>query len=158
MPQPKFQLYKHIKIRGKWRYSRAAIYSNGKVKLHVVVVCGQEEKHEEGSYCIRHKKSWIEVGTDPLEAQRMRSKLVDQTEYTVVQPAAMTNTSLAQASEKYFTNLEARGLDAKSIRAYRTLFPNRKGKSNQHLLQVLQRLAKKNGCGIPHGTTQTAHD
>ena len=40
MPQPKFQLYKHIKISGKWRYCRAAIYSNGKVKLHVVVVCG----------------------------------------------------------------------------------------------------------------------
>ena len=51
----------------------------------------------------------------------MRSKLVDQTEYTAVQPAAMTKgTSLAQASERYFTNLEARGLDAKSIRAYRT--------------------------------------
>jgi site-specific recombinase XerD len=28
--------------------------------------------------------------------------------------------SLAQASEKYFANLEARELDAKSIRAYRT--------------------------------------
>src|ERR1700692_2969963 len=27
--------------------------------------------------------------------------------------------SLAQASERYFTNLEARGLDAKSIRTYR---------------------------------------
>src|SRR6266446_3008290 len=36
MPQPKFQLYKHIKISGKWRYCRAAIYSNGKVKPHVV--------------------------------------------------------------------------------------------------------------------------
>jgi hypothetical protein len=98
MPHPKFQLYKHIKINGKWRYCRAAIYSNGKVKLHVVVVCGQEEKHEEGSYCIRHKKSWIEVGTDPLAAQRMRSKLVDQTEYTAVQAVAVTNgMSLAQA-------------------------------------------------------------
>jgi hypothetical protein len=110
MPHPKFQLYKHIKINGKWRYCRAAIYSNGKVKPHVVVVGGQEEKHEEGSYCIRHKKSWIDVGPDPLEAQRMRSKLVDQTEYTAVQPAAITKgMSLAQASERYFTNLEARG-------------------------------------------------
>jgi hypothetical protein len=44
MSHPKFQLYKHIKINSKWRYCRAAIYSNGKVKLHVVVVCGQEEK------------------------------------------------------------------------------------------------------------------
>jgi hypothetical protein len=75
------------------------------------VVGAQEEKHEEGSYCIRHKKSWIEAGTEPLEAQRMRSKLIDQTEYTAVQPATITKgTSLAQASERYFTNLEARGL------------------------------------------------
>ena len=38
-----------------------------------------------------------------------------------MQPTAITkSTSLAQASERYFTNLEARGLDAKSIRAYRT--------------------------------------
>jgi hypothetical protein len=72
MPHPKFQLYKHVKISGKWRYCRAAIYSNGKVKLHVIVVGGQEEEHEEGSYCIRHKKSWVDVGTDPLAAQRMR--------------------------------------------------------------------------------------
>jgi hypothetical protein len=84
------------------------------------VVGAQEEKHEEGSYCIRHKKSWIDVDTDPLAAQRMRSKLVDQTEYTAVQPVGVTKgTSLAQASERYFTNLEARGLDAKSIRTYR---------------------------------------
>jgi hypothetical protein len=113
MPQPKFQLYKHIKINSKWRYCRATIYSNGKVKPHVIVVGGQEEKHEEDSYCIRHKKSWIEAGTDPLAAQRMCNKLVDQTEYTAAQPAAITKgTSLAQASERYFTNLEARGLDA----------------------------------------------
>ena len=98
MPQPKFQLYKHNKISGKWRYCRAAVYSNGKVKPHAVVIDAQEEKHEEGSYCIRHKKSWIEAGTDPLEAQRIRSKLVDQTEYTAVQPAAITkSTSLAQS-------------------------------------------------------------
>jgi hypothetical protein len=98
MPHPKFQLYKHIKISGKWRYCRAVIYSNGKVKPHIVVVGGQEEKHEEGSYCIRHKKSWIEAGTDPLEAQRMRSKLVDQTEYTAVQPTAIAKSTFAGAS------------------------------------------------------------
>ena len=121
MPQPKFQFYKHIKISGKWRYCRAAIYSNGKVKPDVVVVGGQEEKHAEGSCCIRHKNSWIEAGTDPLEAQRMRSKLVDQVEYTAVRPVAVTkSTPLTEASEKYFGNLEARGLAAKSISTYRT--------------------------------------
>jgi hypothetical protein len=94
------------------------IYSNGKVKPHIVVVGGQEEKHEEGSDCIRHKKSWIEAGTDPLEAQRMHSKLVDQAEYTAVQPTAIAkSTSLAQASERYFTNLEARGLETPRVSA-----------------------------------------
>ncbi len=57
----------------------------------------------------------------PLEAQRMRSRLVDKAEYTAAQPVAVTKgTPLVQASEKYFANLEARGLDAKSIRTYRT--------------------------------------
>lgn len=103
------------------RYCRAAIYFNGKVKPHVAVVGGREEAHQEGSYCIRHKNSWIDAGTDPLEAQRMRSKLLDQAEYTTVEPLAATKgTPLAQASEKYFANLEARGVGAKSIHTYRT--------------------------------------
>ncbi len=51
----------------------------------------------------------------------MRSRLVDKAEYTAAQPVAVTKgTPLVQASEKYFANLEARGLDAKSIRTYRT--------------------------------------
>ena len=58
MPQAKFQLYKHIKISGKWCHRRAAIYSNGKVRPRVVFVEGQKEEHEEGSYFIRHKKVW----------------------------------------------------------------------------------------------------
>ena len=68
MAQPKFQLYKHIKISGKWRYCRAAIYSNGKVKPHVVMVGGHEEKHAESSYCSRYKDSWVEAGTDPARS------------------------------------------------------------------------------------------
>jgi hypothetical protein len=72
MPQPKFQLKSASRSSGKWRYCRAAIYSNGKVKPHIVVVGEQEENHEEGSYCIRHR-----LKLAPLAAQRMRSKLVD---------------------------------------------------------------------------------
>jgi hypothetical protein len=53
MPQPKFQLYKHIKISGKWRYCRAASYSNGKVKPHVVVVGAQEV------FAVAHKNNFI---------------------------------------------------------------------------------------------------
>ena len=105
MPQPKFQLYKHIKNQPQVALPPSIDLLQREVKPHVVVVGGQEEKQGEGSYCIPYKNSWIEAGTDPLEAQRMRSKLVDQTEYTAVQPAAMTKgTSLAQAPERYFNS------------------------------------------------------
>ena len=108
MPHPKFHLYKHIKISGKWRYCRAAIYSNGKVKPHVVVVGAQEEKHEEGSTVIRHKNSWIEAGTDPLAAQRRRSKHDDQTAFSrdhrvgphALQEQALTPFSCSGAVQK----------------------------------------------------------
>jgi len=41
--QPKFTLYKHIKIEGQWRYCRGAVASNNKVKPHIVLVGGKEE-------------------------------------------------------------------------------------------------------------------
>jgi hypothetical protein len=47
--QPKFTLYKHVKINGECRYCRAAVASNNKVKPHIVLVGGQEEKHEESA-------------------------------------------------------------------------------------------------------------
>jgi hypothetical protein len=53
MAKPRFTLYKHIKIGGTWRYCRTAVAVNNKVKPHIVVVGGTEEKHEDGSYCIR---------------------------------------------------------------------------------------------------------
>jgi|ERR1700722_80298 len=55
MPHPNFQLYKHINISGKWRYCRAASYSNGKVKPDGFVVGGQKQKHEEGSCSSRRR-------------------------------------------------------------------------------------------------------
>jgi hypothetical protein len=56
-----------------------------------------------------------------LKAQKMRSTLIDQAEHTAAKPVVVTKgTPLAQASERYFVNLEARGLDAKSVRTYHT--------------------------------------
>jgi hypothetical protein len=75
MAKPRFTLYKDIKIGGTWRYCRAAVAVNNKVKPHIVVVGGTEEKHEDGSHCARHKNQWIEVGNDPAEALRRRTKL-----------------------------------------------------------------------------------
>ena len=43
MAQAKFTLYKRVKINGEWRYFRAAVAGNNKVKPHIVLVGGQEE-------------------------------------------------------------------------------------------------------------------
>jgi integrase len=121
MAQPKFTVYKHIKVDGRWRYCRAVTAANHRVKQDKVIVAGREETHPEGTYCIRHKGTWIDTGTDALEAQRMRSKLLDQEDYKTPAPAIATGrTPLAAARDKYFYNLEARGLDSKSIAAYRS--------------------------------------
>ncbi len=123
MAKPRFTLYKHIKIGGTWRYCRAAVAVNNKVKPHIVVVGGTEEKHDDGSYCVRHKNQWIEVGNDPAEALRRRTKLSEQespAQQTAPASDAATGTPLAEAAETYFKNLENRGVDAESIRCYRS--------------------------------------
>jgi integrase len=130
MAQPKFTLYKYIKLAdGSWRYCRAAFYSNGKIKPNRCMVGGKEEEHAEGSYYLYHKKSWIPVGADALDAQRRRNAQLDHDELkrlrgtvAVESPAAATivgKTPLAAASQQYFSNLEARGADQKTIRTYR---------------------------------------
>jgi hypothetical protein len=58
-------------------YCRAAVASNNKAKPHVIVVGGGEEKHEHGSYSVHNKNQWINVGNDPAEALRQRTKLVE---------------------------------------------------------------------------------
>jgi hypothetical protein len=121
MAQPKFTVYKHVKIDGKWRYCRAAAHSNGKLKQDKAIVRGREETHPEGAYCIRAKGAWIDAGKEALEAQRMRSRLLDQDDSKTQAPGvAAGRTPLAEARDKYFANLEARGLDSKSIAAYRS--------------------------------------
>jgi hypothetical protein len=75
----------------------------------MVVVGGTEEKHEDGSYCVRHKNQWIEVGNDPAEAHRRRTKLSEQespAQQTAPASGAATGTPLSEAAETYFKNLE----------------------------------------------------
>jgi hypothetical protein len=123
MPQPKYTLHKHVKIGGKWRYCRAAEYSNHRVKPDIVLVGHDrhEEKHEEGGYFIRHKNQWIDAGTDALEAQRMRSKLVDQADYSAPTPTIAkesTPETLDEIIEKYLRETEA-NLSKGTLKAYR---------------------------------------
>jgi hypothetical protein len=48
MAQPKFTVYKHVEIDGKWRYCRAAAHSNSKLKQDTVIVRGREESEHTG--------------------------------------------------------------------------------------------------------------
>ncbi len=68
MAQPKFTLYKYVKLQGGWRYCKAAFHDNGKIKPNVVIVGKDkhEEKHSEGSYYLAHAGQWIPVGDNSL--------------------------------------------------------------------------------------------
>jgi len=114
----KFTLYKHIKINGAWRYFRAAVGSNNKLKPHLVLIDGAEQTHEGGSYCVRNGGKWIDVGNDPAEALRRRSKLMEAGCEPVPATPTAGKTPLKDAAEKYFANCEARGLDADTLRTY----------------------------------------
>jgi integrase len=117
--QPKFTLYKHVKLDGKWKYFRAALSTNNKLKPHVVIVEGKEQTHEGGSYCVRSGGTWTDVGNDPAEALRQRTELAEEsgTEPIV---GAKGRTPLKEAADTYFKNLEAQGKHSLTIRSYRT--------------------------------------
>ncbi len=134
MAQPKFTLYKYVRLDdGTWRYKKAAFYSNGKIKPNVVIVKNpqgkaREEVHAEGRYKMNHNGAWLDAGGDALEAQRRRGALLDQEEFRRLRGIdsaplptlpAIGRLTLAAAAEKYFANCEARGLDPESIRKYR---------------------------------------
>ncbi|HZC66072.1 MAG TPA: hypothetical protein VE545_05840, partial [Candidatus Dormibacteraeota bacterium] len=88
MAQSKFTLYKYVKMGdGSWRYKKAAFHSNGKIKPNVVIVGKNpqgkpiERLYAEGSYKMNHNGTWLDAGTDALEAQRRRNTLLDQEEW-----------------------------------------------------------------------------
>ena len=74
MALPKLTLYEHVKLDSGWRYCKAALYPNGKIKPHVVIVRGAEETHRDGTYFLSHNNRWIPVGGEPQEAVRERLK------------------------------------------------------------------------------------
>lgn len=77
MAQPKYTLYKYVKLPGgKWRYCRAALYKNHTIKRNTVMVGKKEEVHSEGDYYIAHDGHWINVGPDSLAAQREQQRLL----------------------------------------------------------------------------------
>ena len=130
----KYTLYKYVKVKGTWRYCKAAYHDNGKIQPDIVFVNVKQallEKHAEGRYYMSHNGSWIDAGADALEAQRKRKQRLAFDEFNrvsgkayaqcaLVLPDGPGRVTLAAAAEKYFANCEARGLHPESIRKYRT--------------------------------------
>jgi len=77
MAQPKFTLYKYVKLQGGWRYCKAAFHDKSKIKPNVVIVGKDkhEEKRPEGSYYLAHAGQWIPVG-DAMKVERRRRESV----------------------------------------------------------------------------------
>ena len=83
----KYTLYKYVKVGGTWRYCKAAYHDNAKIKSDIVFVSVREgllEKHPEGRYYMSHNGSWIDAGTDALEAQRKRKQHLSLDEFASI--------------------------------------------------------------------------
>lgn len=119
---------------GTYPYLPAVVNANGKIKPGVALVDGVETQVK-GSYYLRFtqggKRHLVYVGDDAAEARAAAEKksrelklsreakalgikMHDQPEET-----PSRGITLADAVTKYFANLEARGLDSKTITGYR---------------------------------------
>ena len=79
MPK-KLGLYKSVKTERGWRYCRAALHSNAKVKPNIVLVDGVEERHTEGAYFTLSDNQWVALGDDARRAARVPTPEPESTE------------------------------------------------------------------------------
>jgi len=102
MAQPKFTLYKYITLKdGSWRYCTAAFYSTAKIKPNRCIVGGKQAEHPEGAYYLYHKKNWIPVGADALEARRRRNAQLDDDEFKrILGTAPVPSPTMSQTSSR----------------------------------------------------------
>jgi len=118
-----YTIYKRVQSAGKWRYRKAAIHTNGKIKPNIVIVDGKEEKRD-GTYYLAHDGKWIGVGNDALEAQRKRGEYLTHNEYARLHAASnvvpitalQSETKLIQTEvDAYLANLELAKQVKKSV-------------------------------------------
>ncbi len=69
---PKVNLTKRVRLGDELRYCPVVEAANGRVRPHVVMVDGREERHAEGAYYIEWREGTrrvrLSVGNDPAEA------------------------------------------------------------------------------------------
>ncbi len=102
LAEPKYTIYKHVRFKdGSWRYCRAALYANHRIKTDVVTVGGREEKHPEGNYYIACSGKWIPAGADALTAQRQQHALLsgNALEYELYSGRSVPKADVVQPQE-----------------------------------------------------------
>jgi integrase/recombinase XerD len=76
MANREVNLTKRVQTAHGWRYCRVLLSANGRVKPHVVVVNGTEERHSEGAYYLEWregaKRVRLSVGKDAADASARR--------------------------------------------------------------------------------------
>ena len=77
----KFRLYKYCKTARGWRYCRAVIAVNGKIRSNAVLVDGKEEVHEEGRYFFNINGQWVPAGDTSTEAYRSQTRRLAKQRY-----------------------------------------------------------------------------
>jgi hypothetical protein len=70
----KLSIWKYVKVSGRWRYCKPATTPNNKIKPHMVLVAGQEEKHPEGNYYVLDSGQWIKAGPNPADATALAKR------------------------------------------------------------------------------------
>jgi len=107
----KLSIWKYVKVNGKWRYCKPATTPNNKIKPHVMLVAGQEEKHPEGNYYILDSGQWIKAGPNPADATALAKRRMLMREGVkmgiIEAPIKQTKTDLNELIDGYLTEISA---------------------------------------------------
>ena len=70
MTNRKVSIWKYVKTPNGWRYCRAVVGSNNKVRPNFVLYQQQVQEHPEGHYCLNIGGKWIAIGESSVEAAK----------------------------------------------------------------------------------------
>ena len=59
------QLYKYVKIDGRWQYRKAVFHDNNKIKAHAIRTSLGEQIIKDGTYVLSYGRRWEPVGMTP---------------------------------------------------------------------------------------------
>ena len=107
MTNRKVSIWKYVKTPNGWRYCRAVLGSNNKVRPDLVLYKKQVQEHSEGYYCLNIGGNWIAVGESSIEATK-RQKDEQARLAATARGWAIINAPIAAAETIRLLSLEQR--------------------------------------------------